>query len=122
MILLTILLALARSSTQLSIQPWTGSDLQTTSERAAKYRLNVSGRPNATLHLQARGVAQGWLAAFCTPRFCSPQRVELTLPQSGASVVQFELIRESDVAPEQSDATITSQDGASVYVPAASRR
>jgi hypothetical protein len=122
MILLTILLALAQASTQLSIQPWTGSDLQTTTEHAAKYRLNVSGKPNATLHLQARGVAAGWLAAFCTPRLCSPQRVELTLPQSGASVVQFELIRESDSAPEKSGATIVSQDGASVYVPAASRR
>ena len=122
MILLAILVALAQSSTELSIQPWTGSDLQTTTERAAKYRLNVSGKPNATLHLQARGVAQGWLAAFCTPRLCSPQRVDLTLPGSGASVVQFELIRESESAPEQSSATIISQDGASVYVPAASRR
>ncbi|MGA8098829.1 MAG: hypothetical protein WB810_09240 [Candidatus Cybelea sp.] len=122
MILLAILLALAQSSTELSIQPWTGSDLQTTTERAAKYRLKVSGKPKTTLRLQARGVAQGWLAAFCTPRLCSPQRVELTLPESGASVVQFELIRESENAPERSSATIVSQDGASVYVPAASRR
>ena len=122
MTLIAMLLALAQSSTQLSIEPWTGSDFQTTTTGAAKYRLNVSGKPNATLHLQARNVAAGWLAAFCTPRLCAPQRVELTLPHSGDAVVQFELIRESEGAPERSGATITSQDGASVDVPAASRR
>jgi hypothetical protein len=122
MTLIAMLLALAQSSTQLSIEPWTGSDFQTTTTGAAKYRLNVSGKPNATLHLQAHNVAAGWLAAFCTPRLCSPQRVELTLPHSGNAVVQFELIRESEGAPESSGATITSQDGASVDVPAASRR
>lgn len=116
-----ILLALAQPATRLSIQPWTGADLQTTSTDAAKYRLEVTGRPNATIRLEASNVATGWLAAFCTPKICSPQRYDALLPRSGQIVLQFELIRESDAAPKQSGATISGGDGASVTVPAAYR-
>jgi hypothetical protein len=118
---LAMLLALAQPGTQLSIQPWTGSDFQVTTRSAAKYRLAVSGKPNASVRLRARGVAPGWLAAFCTPRLCSPQEIDFSLPRSGNAVFQFELIRESDDAPKQSGATITDDDGASVSVPAAYR-
>ncbi len=116
-----VLLALGQPATHLSIQPWTGADLQTTSADAAKYRLEVTGQPNATIRLQASNVAAGWLAAFCTPKICSPQRYDVLLPRSGQVVLQFELIRESDTAPKQSGATITVGDGASVTVPAAYR-
>ncbi|HVR45144.1 MAG TPA: hypothetical protein VMT95_00675 [Candidatus Binatia bacterium] len=116
-----MLLALAQPATRLSIQPWTGADLQTTSADAAKYRLEVTGRPNATIRLQTSNVAVGWLAAFCTPKVCSPQRYDVSLPRSGQAVLQFELIRESDTAPKQSGATITGGDGVSVNVPATSR-
>jgi hypothetical protein len=118
---LAVLLALAQTATHLSIQPWTGSDFQVTTSAAAKYRLEVSGRPNTSVRLRALGVASGWIAAFCTPRVCSPQRVDVELPRSGQAVVQFELIRESDNAPKQSGATIIDNDGASVMVPAAYR-
>jgi hypothetical protein len=116
-----IVLALAQPATHLAIQPWTGADLQTTSADAAKYRLEVSGRPNATIRLKASGVAPGWLAAFCTPRLCSPEHIDAELPRSGQVVLQFELIRESTTAPKQSGATISGGDGASVGVPAAYR-
>jgi hypothetical protein len=122
MTVIGMLLALVQPATHLSVQPWTGSDFQTTSSGAAKYRLEVTGKPNSTLHLQARDVARGWLAAFCTPRLCSPQRVAVALPHSGQVVVQFELIRESDDAPKKSGATITDNDGTSVTVPAAYRQ
>jgi hypothetical protein len=115
-----ILLALAQP-TRLSIQPWTGSEFQTTSSAAAKYRLEVSGKPKALVRLQARGVASGWLAAFCTTKYCSPQHVETSLPSSGQAVFQFELIRESSSAPKESGATIAGPDGASVSVPLAHR-
>lgn len=118
---IALLLALSQPVTHLSIQPWTGTDLQTTSADAAKYRLEVSGKPNSTIRLQARGVADGWLAAFCTPRVCAPQRVDVDLPRSGEAVFQFELIRESNTGPKQSGATITGDDGASVTVPTAYR-
>jgi hypothetical protein len=117
-----LLLALADPPTHLSIEPWTGADLQITSTDAAKYRLRVSGKPNATVHLQASHVAPGWLAAFCTPRLCSPQRIETALPRSGQTVFQFELIRESETAPKESGARITGDDGASVNVPSAYRQ
>jgi hypothetical protein len=107
--------------THLSIQPWTGSDLQTTTSAAAKYRLEVTGKPQSVIHLQASGVASGWLAAFCTSKVCSPERVDVTIPASGRAVLQFELIRESDTAPKRSGAMIRDDDGAGVSVPAASR-
>ena len=116
-----VMLALSQPATHLSIQPWTGSDLQTTSAAAAKYRLKVTGKPESVVHLQASGVAHGWLAAFCTPKFCSPQRVDVAIPSSGEAVLQFELIRESDTAPKRSGATISENGGASVSVPAAYR-
>jgi hypothetical protein len=122
MIALAMVLALAQPGTHLAIEPWTGSDFQTTSAGAAKYRLKVNGKPNSTLRLRAQGVAQGWLAAFCTPRLCSPQRLDVALPSSGQAIVQFELIRESGSAPKQSGATITDAGGASVRVPAAYRQ
>jgi hypothetical protein len=118
---LTLLVALVARPTHLEIQPWTGNDLQTTSSSAAKYRLVVTGRPNTKVRLHASGVASGWLAAFCTPHLCSPQRVSITLPSSGLAIFQFELIREAETAPSQSGAQIIAADGASVSVPAASR-
>lgn len=121
MCLLALLIALAQPATHLSVQPWTGSDFQVTSGSAAKYRLEVAGKPNASIGLRALGVARGWLAAFCTPRLCSPQRIDVQLPRSGDAVVQFELIRETDDAPKRSGATIAGSDGASVSVPAAYR-
>jgi hypothetical protein len=121
MTLFAVLLALAAPTVRLAIAPWTGSDLQTTSAHAAKYRLEVSGRPNASVRLQASGVANGWLAAFCTPSFCSPKTVDVRLPASGQAVVQFELIREAADAPKASAATITESAGASVHVPEAYR-
>ena len=118
---IAMLVALAQPATHLSILPWTGNDLQTTSADAVKYRLEITGPPNAAIHLHTSGVADGWLAAFCTPKLCSPQRIDFAMPRSGQSVVQFELIRESDTAPHQSAATITAADGSSISVPAAYR-
>ncbi len=115
------MLALAQPGTRLSIQPWTGDDFQTTTSAAAKYRLEVTGRPQAAIRLHALGVANGWLAAFCTPAYCEPQHLEASLPPSGHAVFQFELIRESDTAPKESGATIAGADGVSITVPTAYR-
>lgn len=120
MFALAMLLALAPPPTHLSIEPWTGSEYASAPAAAAKYRLEVTGAPNTTLHLRAIGVAQGWLAAFCTPKLCSPQRVDVTLPASGSAVLQFELIRESDGAAKRGGATITDDAGVSVEVRSAS--
>ncbi len=117
---LAVMLAVS-PATHLSIQPWTGSDLQTTTSAAAKYRLEVTGKPQAVIHLLASGVASGWLAAFCTSKVCSPERVDVAIPASGQAVLQFELIRESDTASKRSGATIRDDGGAGVSVPAASR-
>jgi hypothetical protein len=116
MLALAMLLALAQPPTHLSIEPWTGSDYATASAVAAKYRLKVTGTPNASLHLRALRVTPGWLAAFCTSKLCSPGRVDLVLPASGSAVLQFELIRESGDAAKRGGATITDDAGDSVEV------
>lgn len=116
----SLMLALAQPVTHLTVQPWTGKDLTTTTSAAAKYRLLVEGKPSATVELEATDVADGWIAAFCTPTVCAPQRVQVTIPASGQAIYQFELIRESDTAAATSGATITGGD-ASVKVPPAHR-
>ena len=116
----SLMLALAQPVTHLTVQPWTGKDLATTTIAAARYRLVVDGKPNATIQLEATDVADGWIAAFCTTKVCAPQRVQVTIPASGQAVYQFELIRESDSAATASGATITGGD-ASVKVPPAHR-
>jgi len=105
----------------IGITPWSGGDLPTATQAAAKYRLTLSGVPGTTIHLNTSGVAQGWIAAFCDTRVCSPTKVSEVIPKSGSVVVQFELIRETDDAPHQSGAVITGSDGSRLVVPRASR-
>jgi hypothetical protein len=114
-----LLLAAAVSgpATRLIVEPWTGTNPATATSTAVKYRLLVTGTPNATLRLRADAVAKGWLAAFCTAKVCAPERVDVTLPQSGQAVYQFELIREAAGAPAHSGARITSDDGATISIP-----
>ncbi|MGA7571024.1 MAG: hypothetical protein WCC70_06750 [Candidatus Aquilonibacter sp.] len=105
----------------IGITPWSGGDLPTATQAAAKYRLTLSGVPGTTIHLNTSGVAQGWIAAFCDTRVCSPTKVSEVIPKSGSVVVQFELIRETDDAPHRSGAVITGSDGSRLVVPQASR-
>ncbi|MEO6835494.1 MAG: hypothetical protein ABI231_06255 [Candidatus Tumulicola sp.] len=119
MLALILAAALSQPPARLEIEPWTGKNLATTTGAAVKYRLGVTGKPNSTIRLHAGGVAKGWLAAFCTPLVCAPMRVDVTLPQSGRAVYQFELIREEDSGPKQSGARITGDDGSAVTVPPA---
>jgi len=122
MVAAALLLALAQAPTHLTVQPWTGSDFQVTPAGAARYRLKVSGKPNASVSLRALHVSPGWLAAFCTPKLCSPERIDLHLPQSGEAIFQFELIREAETAPKESGATIADNNGVTVKVPPAYRQ
>lgn len=118
---LTLTLAVSNPAPRLEIQPWTGKDLVTTTTSAAKYRLIVAGAPNTRVHLAATSVADGWLGAFCTPTVCAPASVDVDIPKSGEAILQFELIREEDSAPNHSGARILGDDGAAVDVPEASR-
>lgn len=105
----------------MGLTPWTGTDLPTATQAAAKYKLTISGKPGATLHLNTTNVAKGWIAAFCDTKVCSPTQLTTLIPKSGSVVVQFELIRETDNAPHRSGAIISSSDGSRVIVPQASR-
>jgi hypothetical protein len=103
------------------ISPWNGSDLPTVTDSAAAYRLTIDGKPGATVHLSASGVANGWIAAFCDSHTCSPMRIDERIPKSGQLVIAFELIRETDDAPHRSGAIIKGSDRSFVRVPVASR-
>ena len=105
----------------IGITPWTGGDLPTATQAAAKYRLTISGKPGESVRLSTSDVANGWIGAFCDMRVCSPMQVTEKIPASGQTIVQFELIREGDGAPHASGAVIRSSDGSSVVVPRASR-
>jgi len=112
---LVLNVALAQPA-RLTVSPWTGSNMATATSAAIRYRLRVESVPKKTLVLHADNVAKGWLAAFCTPRVCSPMRVDVTLPQSGRAEYLFELIREETTGPPHSGARITSSDGATIVV------
>ena len=89
-------------ATHLSIGPWKGADPKNAIEGATKYRLTVTGRPGAHVHLRASGQAEGWIAAFCTDRVCSPGQTMIDLPASGRADVSFELVRDDETAPPKS--------------------
>lgn len=101
----------------LAISAWGGANYATADIAAVRYRLVVTGPPGSQVHLRADGVARGWIAAFCTPQLCSPERVDAVLPASGRAVYAFELFRETSTAPKESAAIVRSADGAYVRVP-----
>jgi hypothetical protein len=109
---LLLALVVAQAKLTLEIGPWTGADLKTATRSAARYRLTVTGPPNSAAALVASNVADGWLAAFCTPRVCSPDRVDALLSPAGRAVYQFELIRLNRGAPKRSGARIRAGDSA----------
>lgn len=103
--------------TSLLLTPWKGADLPTATTSAVKYELTIKDAPGASVHLRATRVANGWIAAFCDHRVCSPDQLQTTIPASGNVVIQFELIREEDSAPRSSGAVIVSDSGKSITVP-----
>lgn len=113
---LILIAAVSAPPAHLTLAPWTGKSLPTVTQSAAKYRLQVDGKAHARLRLEASGVAEGWLAAFCTPTLCAPGRVDVILPESGRAVYQFELIREDTTGPARSGARISGDDGSVVTV------
>lgn len=100
----------------MSLTPWTGANLPTATADAARYRLTISGKPGSVAHLRTRNVAEGWIAAFCNNRVCSPSQVTQAIPQSGRVVLQFELIRETETSPHKSGAIIESDNGSRIVV------
>lgn len=111
-----LLAAAVAAPVHLTIAPWTTPPLPTATHAALTLRLTVSGRPAQRVRLRATGVANGWLAAFCTSRLCSPQSVDVMLPSSGHATYEFELIRQDPNGPHRSGAHIAGDDGSSVDV------
>ena len=97
---MTVLFAI----TTLLLTPWKGADLPTATPTAMKYQLTIKDAPGAVIHLRATRVANGWLAAFCDNRVCSPSKVHETIPESGTVMLQFELIKQDDSAPSSTGA------------------
>ncbi len=77
----------------LSLAPWNGPALPTVTESAAKFRLAVHGEAGAQVQLRVVGLPAGWMAAFCTERFCSPLQYTMPLNIRGSGSVAVEAIR-----------------------------
>lgn len=117
-----LLAAAVAAPVHLTIAPWTASPLPTVTQAAAKFALSVAGQSGQRVRLRATGVAPGWLATFCTARLCSPEFVDVTLPASGRTTYEFELIRQEPKAPARSGARILGDDGSEVRVAPVSAR
>lgn len=59
------------------------------------HRLVVHGAADEAASIRGK-IGQGWIVAFCTPKFCAPNRVEVTLPRSGALTLDVQAIRTDD--------------------------
>jgi peroxiredoxin len=81
-----------RTSTSVSLTPWTGADLPGSIPNTIKYRLVVAGSAGRNVALHAAGVPKGWVASFCTDRVCAPFKVSVALPESGVKVIEFQLV------------------------------
>jgi hypothetical protein len=90
----------------LVLAPWQGPSLATATPGAHQYKLTIRGAAHQRADLQAR-IAKGWIASFCTPKFCSPMRYSVDLGKRGVAVVEFQAIRLSDDAPKHVRVTIT---------------
>ncbi len=90
------------------LSPWKGPSLPTapTGNYQTSYAMSVRGAPNARIALRADGVAAGWVAAFCTPRLCSPFHATTTLDGKGRARYEFSLIRTDPKAAAHTRATI----------------
>jgi len=90
------------------LSPWKGAALPTTPTGTyqTSYALNVHGTPRERVALQAGGVAKGWIAAFCTPRLCSPFHTIATLDGKGNARFEFSLIRTDPKAVKHTRAVI----------------
>ena len=90
----------------LALAPWRGPSLPTANAAAEKYKLTVRGPADAHVQLRADGLPKGWVASFCTQKFCSPFRYDLKLNDRGTGVIEFQAIRTDETAPAHVHVTI----------------
>lgn len=98
----------------LHLAPWTGPSLATATPAAIKYRLTVHGAPNQTVPLTAGGLPKGWVASFCTDRFCAPFHFDAPLDRHGAFSAELALVRVDDRAPKHVRAIVSAPGAKSV--------
>jgi thiol-disulfide isomerase/thioredoxin/tetratricopeptide (TPR) repeat protein len=116
--LVAVRIAHGTGKTALSIVPWTGPDLPGSIASTLKYRLIVAKTPNAKVDLTALGLLPGWVASFCADGLCSPNRVDVVLPDSGVKTFEFQLV---PPGPSRAPGSVRvrSSDGVVTGVPAA---
>jgi peroxiredoxin len=90
----TVALGLAAPSDgpAVSLAPWTGADLPGSVPNTIKFRLIVAGVAGHNVALQTSDVPKGWVASFCTDKICAPFKVDVSIPDSGVKVVEFQLV------------------------------
>jgi hypothetical protein len=95
----------------LALGPWTGPSFSTATPAAAKYKLSVAGPAGKSVALRASGLPAGWVASFCTEKFCSPFTYTLQLDSRGKGYIEFQALRTDDSAPSRVR-VVVSADGA----------
>lgn len=81
------------------------------------HKLVVRGAADEAASVRGK-IGKGWIVAFCTPRFCAPNHVDVTLPHGGPLTLDVQAIRTDDGA---SPSTMMSVETANARVSAAVR-
>jgi peroxiredoxin len=99
--------------TAIFIEPWSGAPLPGSSPNTIKYRLVVASQPNTNVQLRAMRYASGWIPSFCSNNLCSPISRLVTVPTSGALMLEFQMVPNDPSAPRISPVTVVASGGGS---------
>jgi peroxiredoxin len=99
--------------TAMFIEPWSGAPLPGSTANTVKYRLVVAAKPNTSVQLRAMHYATGWIPSFCSDNLCSPISRLVTVPASGALMLEFQMVPNDPTAPRTSPVTVLASGGGS---------
>jgi peroxiredoxin len=97
--------------TAIFIEPWSGAPLPGSTANTIKYRLVVAAEPNTNVQLRAMHYASGWIPSFCNDNLCSPISRLVTVPSSGALMLEFQMVPNDPNAPRVSPVTVVASGG-----------
>jgi peroxiredoxin/tetratricopeptide (TPR) repeat protein len=110
---LALRLAGKTHGTAIFIEPWSGAPLPGSTANTIKYRLVIAAVPNTSVQLRAMHYASGWIPSFCSDNLCSPFSRLVTVPASGALMLELQMVPNDPSAPRVSPVTVVASGGGS---------